>query len=436
MDDIENICEDLSSRPTIRESWNDWLASYSNVIIQDKNRSLKVGHLPFYNGNRIMDFKNHLLGIYNNDRKHFLLIGMLLEKNHAEGAIEAIQNSNVSDLFFPQTGKLPTHFTPSQLAVDTVKLSTPSQLSVDTVKLPITPKTSLQRLAERTTKSEAALKTVLTGDVSKKVCELVPWLLPDVNMTLLNLVDQYSDAWLDLIVVLVRLAERKLYRTKFTFTHTNHLKDDLRKAITKIKCEAPPLELLIYDPSKDAESRKREWRDKIFDFVNQQALLKIEDDDDDEDDDEEVRSFEDLHLEHQEELITKFTDTMSTDKKLLDSVIQSMLCSGGQVAQLDTLEDTLFPPKQKTIFATHSQYKMPPVVWSVDGCIDKVKKATKMTADTAAKLKAILYMWHLKGLFDIATNSMLYDTLKKECKATPTEIVLIIQDLIENGIMK
>ena len=418
MNKVEQICDDLSRIPSIPKSWNDWLAGYSFVTLQDSNRTLKVSQLPNYNGQTAIDFRNHLLTIYNNDRKHLLLIGVLLEKNNVGRAIELIQNSEVSDLFFPRTQTICANVPPSS--------QRPQGQSPFAAATPTpVPRTALQQLAERASnKSEAALKSVLIGPASRKVRELVPWLLPE-DATLLTLVERQSDAWLDLIVVLVQLAESKLGRVQFTFLPTSNPKGELRNAIAKIKREAPPLELLIYDPTMDAESREMTWRAEAFDLVDPQELLNMAGEEDSE--------WQHLHPDHQETLFQDFTLALRTDSDLLERVMRSATQLGHRVAQLDALEDTLFPPKQRTAFAVRSQFELPAVAWSVEGCVDAVSRRTGMAPDTAAALKQTLNVWHTEGLFAMATERMLHDTLAQS-GANATEILLIVKDLIQNEV--
>jgi len=56
-----------------------------------------------------------------------------------------------------------------------------------------------------------------------------------------------------------------------------------------------------------------------------------------------------------------------------------------------------------------------------------------MAPDTAAALKQTLNVWHTEGLFAMATERMLHDTLAQS-GANATEILLIVKDLIQNEV--
>lgn len=418
MNELIQICADLGQIPSIPNSWNGWLVSYSFVTLQDSNRILRVTHLPTYHGRTANDFKNHLLAIYNNDRKHLLLIGVLLEKNNVGRAIDLIQTSEVCDLFFPRTQPIYANASPSSP-------SPPKESPFAAATPTSVHKTALQQLAERTSKSEDALKSVLSGPVSHTVRELVPWLLPE-GATLLTLVERLSDAWLDLIVVLVQVAESKLGRVQFTFLPTSNPKGELRNAIAKIKRKAPPLELLIYDPTMDAESRKATWRLQVFALVHPQELLNMAGDEDSE--------WQHLHPDHQETLFQNFTLALSSDSGLLEKVMQSATQLGQRVAQLDALENTLFPPKQRPEFAVRPQFELPAVAWSVERCVDEVSGRTGMAPTVADALKHTLNDLHNDGLLAMATKDMLYNDLAQK-GATTKEILLILTDLNQNKLL-
>ena len=57
-----------------------------------------------------------------------------------------------------------------------------------------------------------------------------------------------------------------------------------------------------------------------------------------------------------------------------------------------------------------------------------------MTPDTTKALKHTLTVWHTEGLFAMATERMLHDSLEKN-GANPTEILLIVKDLMQNNML-